>query len=355
VYVEAATLERAMLIDGIHVPLTTPFERDGRVALGKLAGNVGRYSLSPVAGLVAMGPGGEAGSLSDEEIAEVLRVVGEAADAEKVLVAGIAKDSVRGALTVAELASAAGFDAVLVKAPRDWAELAVGEVGLFFKAVADGSPLPVVLWSDGAAGEMELPVAMVAELARHRNVIGVVDAGLDLGRYEEIAKATAGVKREVAVTSVFAPVTRRMSAGVDGSFVPLGSLSGGVVVAPVKTGLKTRVKVVGFQVMAAGGCGELLPLLQAGVGGAVPRLGACAPQGCYEVYAAFKDGDEALSAEKAERVREADEVMRELGVAGVKYGCDWNGYYGGMARLPRLGLTGAARKRVEGLLGGVRN
>ena len=349
-----------MLIDGIHVPLTVPFARDGRCYLRKLENNVGRYSLSPVAGLVAMGPGGEAGTLSDSEIADVLRVIGQAAAAEKVLVAGIANDSVRGALAVAELAAAAGFDAVLLSAPTSWPELSKdrAQLSLFFSAVADASPLPVMLWSDRTAPAMQLSMELVAELAAHPNVIGMYDADLTVERYRAIADATRDVKREVKVTAVFAPVTRRMEAAAreDGTFVSAESLGGGAAVAiTAKAAVKTRTKVVGFQIMAAGPCADMLPLLEAGVAGALPRLAACAPQGCYEVFAAFKDGDPALSANKAERVREADGLMQELGVAGVKYGCDLNGYYGGLPRPPRLPLTAVQRSRVEAVLGEVRN
>ena len=342
-----------MLIDGIHIPLTTPFTRDGRSYLQKLEHNVGRYSLTPAAGLVAMGPGSEANTLSDDEIAQVLQVVGRAASAEKVLVAGIAKDSVRGTLAIAEQASQAGFDAVLLAAPRDWASLSDGELKVFFEAVADASPLPVMLWSDAP----ELPVGLVAELARHQNVIGVYDAGLTLERYAALAEATSFVRREVSVTTVFAPVTRRMLRVEDGMFVSAASLGGGaaVAVAPTKPAVKTRTKVVGFQIMAAGRCAEMLPLLQAGVAGALPGLAACAPQGCYEVFAAFKDGDPALSAEKAERILAADELVEAMGVGAVKYGCDWNGYFGGLARLPRLALTEVDRQKVEAVLGEVRN
>ena len=94
---------------------------------------------------------------------------------------------------------------------------------------------------------------------------------------------------------------------------------------------------------------------EAGVSGAMPQLAACTPQGCYEVFAAFKDGDPSLAAEKAERLEKADELMRELGVAGLKYGCDLNGYFGGNPRLPRLPLRADQRARVEDALRELRN
>jgi len=350
-----------MLIDGIHVPLTAPFYRDGSSYWRKLEHNVGRYSLTPAAGLVAMPPRGEAGTLSDAEVAETLQVVSAAAAREKVLVAGIAKDSVRGALWVAEQAALSGFDAVLVSAPD--AKLSAGELGVYFSAVADSSALPVML-----SGGVEIPLERIAELAAHKNVLGIYGQELGAERARTIAEATREKRREVEVTTVFAPVTGRMKEQITGdgaaTFVSAESLGGGsgLAVAPPKAAIKTRTKVIktrtkvmGFQTMAAGNAEHLVELLEAGVAGAMLRLAACAPQACHEVYAAFKDGNPELAREKAARLREADALMLELGIAGVKYACDLNGYYGGAPRLPRLALTGDQRKRVEQVMAALRS
>jgi len=338
-----------MLIDGIHVPLTAPFYRDGASYWRKLEHNVGRYSLTPAAGLLAMPPGGEAGTLSDAEVVETLQVVSASAAREKVLTAGVAADSVRGALWVAEQAAQAGFDAVLLSAPE--ASLSAAELGVYFAAVADRSALPVML----RAG-LEMSVPHIAELAAHANVIGIYVDGLTGERTRAIAQVTSEKRREVEVTTVFAAVTGRMKQQVasDGAatFVSAESLGGGagLAIAPPKAAIKTRVKTVGFQTMAAGKAESLVELLEAGVAGAMLRLAACAPQACHEVYAAFKDGNPALARDKAARLRDADALMLELGIAGVKYACDLNGYYGGPPRLPRLALTGDERKRVDSVM-----
>ena len=205
-----------------------------------------------------------------------------------------------------------------------------------------------------------MPVEMAAELAGHPNVVGMVDAGLTVERLGAVRAATADVKREATVTTVFAAVTRRMlSTEGEGAatFVPAEALGGGVsvAVAPPKPALKTRTKSVGFQVVAAGAASAMVPLLEAGIAAVMPELAASAPQGCHEVWAAFKDGDPALARLKAARLVEADAVVRELGVAAVKYGCDLNGYYGGAPRLPRVGLTAEEKVRVEKALREVRN
>jgi dihydrodipicolinate synthase/N-acetylneuraminate lyase len=350
-----------MLIDGIHIPLTVPFTRDGESYLRKLEYNVGRYSLGPAAGLVALTAGSEGAALSDEEMGDALGVIGAAAAPTKVLVAAIAKDSVRGALAIAERAASAGFDAVLLAAPPQWARLTSAEVRLFFRAVADASPLPVMLSSEMGAQGYRLSVEEIAELARHGNVLGVYDEGLTVERYRAIAAATRDVKREVTVTTVFAPVTRRVLRGRreiergEAGLVSAASLAGGVAVAAAANALKTRTKSMGFHVMAAGSAQGLVELLEAGAAGAMLTLSACAPQGCYEAYAAFRDGDPALAAEKGERLREADAAVWRLGIAGVKYGCDWNGFYGGAPRLPRLPLDAEGRAVVERVLAGIRN
>ncbi len=87
----------------------------------------------------------------------------------------------------------------------------------------------------------------------------------------------------------------------------------------------------------------------------MPEVAGCAPQGCHEVWAAFKDGDPALARLKAARLSEAEAVVSQLGVAAVKFGCDLNGYYGGVPRLPRVGLTAEEKQRVERALREVRN
>jgi dihydrodipicolinate synthase/N-acetylneuraminate lyase len=353
-----------MLLEGMFIPVTTPFYADGACNWRKLEHNVDRYSRTPAAGMVVLGPRTEAAGLSDEERRESLRVASEMAAKEKVLIAGAGAESVAGAVKIAEQAAEAKFDAVLLRAPAEWRRLVRGEslaqVELFFRAAADRSPLPVVLWSD-AAGGFEIPVEMVGALAAHPNVIGLMDAGLTVERFGAVRGATADVKREVTVTTVFAAVTGRMlevSREGEATFVAADALSSGgasVAVAPPKPGIKTRAKTVGFQVVDAGAASASVDLLEAGVQGVVPELAGCAPQGCHEVWAAFRDGDPQLARLKAERLREADGVASDFGVAGVKYACDLNGYFGGAPRLPKVGLTAEEKARAEKAFREVRN
>ena len=353
-----------MLLEGLHLPLTTPFYPDGRLNLPKLEHNVVRYSKTPAAGLVALSGWGEPTLLSDEESREVFRSVIDAAEPEKVMMAGVSRDSVAGTLHLAEAAAGMGYDATLVKRPS---LLIAGGRGKrtkellgYFLAVADRSALPVVLFSNDSELGERLPVEVVVELARHPRIIGAVQGGAGRDWMEEVGVGTATIQRQVTVTPVFHAVTARMrnESASRGGLIATGMLTDGgatVAVAPSKVAIKTRVKTVGFQLLAGGAAG-MLDGLMAGAVGAIPGFAASAPQACYEVLAAWKDGDEGLAREKQERLRDvAGEVEEELGIAGIKYGCDLNGYYGGQPRMPLLPLTGQESAEVERLMQGLKN
>jgi dihydrodipicolinate synthase/N-acetylneuraminate lyase len=119
--------------------------------------------------------------------------------------------------------------------------------------------------------------------------------------------------------------------------------------------LKTRQKEVGFQVMV-GAAHQLEPSLGLGAVGAILAFACPAPMACYEIFAALKDGDNALAREKQERVKVVvQRVVGDLGVPGVKYAMDINGYYGGPSRLPFLPLNGEQKAEIEKLMAGIKS
>jgi dihydrodipicolinate synthase/N-acetylneuraminate lyase len=352
-----------MLLEGLHLPLTTPFFPDGRLNLRKLEFNVDRYSRTPAAGLVVLGSQGESSLLSDDEMRQVLGSALGSAAASKVMMAGVSRDSLIGTLAEVEVAASIRYDAVVVQVPSMLRGAGrVKETVTYFQMIADRSPLPVVLADYGSRGNGKLAVEVVVELAGHPRIIGLIDADCGRARVAELKAGTEGIRHEVAVTTVFAAVTGRMladhAADQGGSLLTAETLAGGgaaVASAPGKPGLRTRTKMVGFQILAGDSLG-MLEGLQAGAVGAVPGFGACAPQASYEVVAAWKDGDAALAEEKQARVRVAAErIERGIGVAGVKYGCDLTGYFGGLPRLPWLPITGEERAEVEALMQGMRS
>jgi len=352
-----------MLLEGIYPATTTPFYPDGRLYLKKLEHNIERYSRTPVSGLVILGSTGEAVMLGDDESREVLRVAREIAAAEKVLLAGVGRESVRETLRLAEYAAEQQYDAVLVRTPNYYApQMGDAEMLTYYRTLADQSPLPVVIYSISKFTRYELPVALIAELVQHPNIIGIKDSSGSVSRIAEIVVATHNApRREVVVTPTFTAFTNRMLLETPmpaGTFVSAETLGGkaAVAVAPPLTTVKaTRKKEIGFQVLT-GSAGNLLAALEAGASGGVLAMAACAPQACQEIYTAWKENDPKLAQEKQQRIIEASAfVAGELGISGLKHACDLNGYYGGRPRLPLLPLDAETQAKVAKAMTDLRN
>jgi 4-hydroxy-2-oxoglutarate aldolase len=353
-----------MLIEGVFAAVTTPFYLDERVYFRKIEANMARYSRSLLAGMVVLGSTGEAMALDDEETRAVLRTAAEASSPDKVLIAGIGRESLKATLELADVAAEFQYDAVLVRIPTYYAPQLSPEVALnYFSSIADRSPLPVMLYNIPKFVPYNLPVEVVGELAKHPNIIGIKDSTGDLVRIKALIEATRNAPtRTTTATAVFEAVTARMlksssAEAEQGTFVAAGELAGGAAIAtaPPKPALKTRSREVGFQVLT-GGIGTVLGTLEAGGAGAVLGFAACAPQACHEVYSAWKDHDLKLAQEKQKRIAgPANRIVGDLGIAGAKYACDFNGYYGGRTRLPWLPISSDQKAEIESLLATIRN
>jgi dihydrodipicolinate synthase/N-acetylneuraminate lyase len=269
---------------------------------------------------------------------------------------------VKGTVELAEAAARFQYDAVLVRTPTYYArQMSSAAVLHYFRSVADRSPLPILLYNIPRCVPYDIPIEVVAELAHHPNIIGIKDSSGNMERIRGAIESTRNApRRTVTVTPIFEAVTRRLltpRSESAGSFISSGDLGAGVALAtaaPVAP-IKTRTKEVGFQVLT-GSTASLLESLGAGAAGAILGFAACAPQACQEVYLAWKDHDMALATEKQQRIVSATgRIVGELGISGVKYACDFNGYYGGRARAPLLPVSATEKAEIEGLLTGIRN
>jgi dihydrodipicolinate synthase/N-acetylneuraminate lyase len=358
-----------MLLQGIFPPITTPFYPDGNVYFKKLESNVERYSRAPCAGIVVLGSTGEAILLSDQERRDVLKCTREAAAPNKVLIAGTGIESALETLRLTEYAAKLGYDVAMVRTPHYYRkQMQPGNILAFYRTVADQSPLPVMIYNFPQATGYDIPAELVIELAEHPNLIGIKESSGDVEKVRTIVEGTRQILRSATVTETFEAITPRMLAAAasrsnaeGGELVQVGASSPSLPPKPssmavtVVGKMKTRQKEVGFQVLV-GAAQKLHPSLDAGAAGAILAFACVAPTACYEIYAAWKENDAELARLKQERIAKATQfVVGDLGVPGVKYGMDFNGYFGGSVRLPLLPLTGEAKSDVERLLTDVRN
>lgn len=351
-----------MLLSGIFPPVSTPFYPDGNVYYKKLESNVERYSKTPVAGIVALGSTGEAILLSDEERRQVLKTTRETAANNKVLIAGTGIESARETLNLTEYAAELGYDVAMVRTPHYYrGQMKPANMLAFYRYVADRSPLPVIIYNFPQATAYDIPAEIVIELAGHPNLIGIKESSGDVEKVRKMVEGTREVKRSAAVTETFDAVTPRMLKAAEGNgggelvTIAAGSSKPSSSAVSVVGKLKTRQKEVGFQVLV-GAAQKLEPSLNAGAAGAILAFADAAPTACYEIYAAWKEGDQELARLKQERIaKAAQRIVGELSIPGIKYAMDYNGYFGGTVRLPLLPLTAEFKTEIEQLLSNIRN
>ncbi len=357
-----------MLLSGIFPPITTPFYPDGNVYFKKLESNVERYSRTPVAGIVVLGSTGEAIMLSDQEQRDVLKAARQAAAPNKVLIAGTGVESAVETLRLTEYAAGLGYDVAMVRTPHYYKkQMAPENLLAFYRTVADRSPLPIIIYNFPQATGYNMPAELVIELAGHPNLIGIKESSGDVEKVRQMVEGTRHIKREATVTETFDAVTPRMlsvAAGTNpesgGELVPVGVLSGETTSKPSSSAvsvvgkMKTRQREIGFQTLV-GAAHKLQPSLDAGAVGAILAFANPAPTACYEIYAAWKEGDHELARLKQDRIAKAAVGVGDLGVPGFKHGMDLNGYFGGPSRLPFLPLTAELKSEIERLLADIRN
>ena len=368
-----------MLLHGIFPPITTPFYPEGSIYYKKLEHNVERYSKTPVAGIVSLGSTGEAILLSDEERRQVLKAAREAASNNKVLVAGTGVESAIETLKLTEYAAELGYDVAMVRTPHYYKkQMQPANMLAFYRFVCDRSPLPVIIYNFPQATGYDIPAELVIKLAGHPNLIGIKESSGDVEKVRKMVEGTRNIKRTATVTETFEAVTPRMISAAEkqpaggnggGELVTIGGADADPALATnarighppsssavsVVAGPKTRQREVGFQVLV-GAAQQLEPSLQAGAVGAILAFADAAPTACYEIYTAWKEGDTELARLKQERIaKAASHIVAELGVAGVKYAMDLNGYFGGTVRLPLLPLTADGKSEIEGLMADIRN
>ena len=136
-----------MKLQGIFVDMATPFDHEGRLYRSKVQHNVSKYCLTTISGIVAGGAAGEGPLLSFEEKRELFQLVKQSATGERMLLAGVDCAGVEESVALAHAAADAGFDLIAAYPPRfDGRMDTCADVRqLYFRSLADRSPLPVVV------------------------------------------------------------------------------------------------------------------------------------------------------------------------------------------------------------------
>ena len=163
---------------GVLAPLATPFGSDAELDRAAFEHNLRAYVERGLHGVVVSGSTGEAALMDERERDALVEWARPVVPSTCALLVGVGAESTRTTLRLARRAAERGADAVLVVAPHYFGAAAMTETALrsHYTRIADDSPAPVVLYNIPKYMHFALSSALVGELARHENVIGIKDS-----------------------------------------------------------------------------------------------------------------------------------------------------------------------------------
>ena len=168
------------MIDGVFPPIPTPFSND-TVDVVAMGSNVDRWMQTRIRGVVVLGSNGEAPFLNESESDAAVAAAREHVPSNRLCIAGVGRESTIETIRATKRAVDLGVDAVLVRTPSFFKALLTPEVFVaHYTAVADASPVPVLLYNFTAVTGVTLPVEVVSTLAAHPNIVGIKESGSDL-------------------------------------------------------------------------------------------------------------------------------------------------------------------------------
>ncbi len=284
---------------GLLLPFTTPFKANEEVDEDGLRTNLRKWNTSGIVGYVALGSTGERVNLNEREYSRVIEIARAETPRDLAFIVGAGQQCTRGTIAEIKAASALGADAVLVITPSFYRP-AITQAALVahYTAVADESPVPIILYSMPDLTGIKIEPNTVAHLSSHQNILGIKDSSGDIAGFRETIRQ---VPEDFAV------------------------LTGNGTV--------------------------LCDALRAGAGGAILAVGCVAVEACLEIWRLVNAGDTNRGAAWQEKLTPlALAVTKRYGIGGLKAAMDMIGLNGGAVRSPLKSAGQEARLEISSLL-----
>ncbi|TAE27821.1 MAG: dihydrodipicolinate synthase family protein [Cytophagales bacterium] len=178
---------------GVYPALLTPFTADDQLDLALFAKNIHAQLDAGVHGLIIGGSLGEASTLTRPEKLELLdtalqTAAGRVPNERVPVVMNIAEQATREAVACAREAEAAGADGLMLLPPMRY-PADPRETVMFFRAVAEATALPIMIYNNPVDYKIMTTVAMFAELTPHANIQAVKESTRDLANITRMRNA----------------------------------------------------------------------------------------------------------------------------------------------------------------------
>jgi len=291
----AHTAPRDLNLNGVFVPLTTPFKDNQDIAYDRLKENLDKYEQIPFAGYVVAGSNGEAPYLSGEERVNLVKFVRENTSKSKMVIGGSTAESTRVACDLTVAMGKVGADGVLVMPPFYFRKRMTEEaIVTHYNKVAEEGGLPIVIYNMPMVTGIDIGTHTLAKLAKHPLIRGVKDSDI----------------RKCAVTVL-------------------------------------ETKNQNFDVLI-GSAGYLLGALMSGCSGGINGLAGALGKEVCSVYHLFKEGKLKEAMDLQIQISKPDALLlSEMGVPGLKVAMDLLGLQGGICRHPILPPSDLDRQKIK--------
>lgn len=286
-------------LQGTFLPVTTPFQpQTGDVDVVAFRANLRYWLECPIAGILIAGTNGEGALLDDRERSLLVEAAAGLMPSHTKLLAECGAESTRQTMRRVKVAADAGAHVALVSPPAFFkAAMTPEALARHYRAVADAAPVPIVIYQIPLrVSTIDLPTALVADLSRHPNIVGIKDSRGKLDVLGQLVEQCAP----------------------------------------------------GFQVLIGNGA-LLLAALELGAVGGIVAVGMLATAAAARIPIAYREGRKDEARRLQERIAPVHElIVSEMGISGVKAALDLLNLHGGAPRPP---LSPASAERIEAIRG----
>ncbi|KAL1884976.1 hypothetical protein Plec18167_001633 [Paecilomyces lecythidis] len=318
---------RTPLRPGVYAPTVTFFNPDTEnLDIPSIRRHAVRLAKAGLVGLVTQGSNGEAVHLTREERKTVTRetrsALDEAGFQNVPVIVGASEQSIRGTIELCKESADAGGEYVLI-VPPSYYRTAVGNddsLYEYFTGVADGSPLPVILYNyPGAVAGIDMDSDLIIRISQHPNIVGTKFTCANTGKLTRVARAlNAIVPPSPIVAKTDATSTKPAE---NHPYVAFGGMAD----------FTLQTLVSGGSAIIAGGANVL------------PRL-------CVQVFNLWSEGKVAEAIELQKLLSAGDWVLTKSAIPGTKSAIQSYYGYGGYPRRPLRRLSDAGAKSIaEGI------
>lgn len=175
------------MIEGSIVALITPMDEQGEVDYDGLERLITFHLSEKTDALLVLGTTGESSTLSSEEEEEILRFTVEKVNGKVPVIAGAGTNATKKTIERVNRFAELGADQVLVITPY---YNKTSDAGLLahFTAIADQSPVPIILYNVPSRTGMTIPIQVLERLAKHPKIIGIKEASGDISYVMAVAR-----------------------------------------------------------------------------------------------------------------------------------------------------------------------